>query len=295
MIGSHDPGVAVTESGAVRSSFDSRDKLLLAGLLAVLAGILVDLARAWWSSDHMSHGFLVPVVAYLVAAGRGRELELTPARSEPIGLVALAVALIVALGGWLMSSLTVAGVGVVASVAALVWFRRGRAWLVALAFPLAYLLFMVPPPDEWHGPLVNWLQAWASIRSVEVLYALGVPVFLNGFVIEMAGGQVEVAEACSGATSLYTLSALGVLLAFMSLKRRRTRAALIALVLPAALVGNLARVVVTVLLCLQLGIERATSGWIHTALGLSIYVVAVGLLLAADAGLRVYEKRLARA
>jgi exosortase len=286
----------VTESGSVSSSFDSRDKLLLAALTVVLGGVLLDLGAAWWSSDHMSHGFLVPVVAYLVAAGRGRALQLTPARSETLGLVALAAALIVALGGrYLMSSLTVGGIGVVASVAALVWFRRGRAWLAALAFPLAYLLFMVPPPDEWHGPLVNWLQGWASRRSVEVLYALGVPVFLNGFVIEMADGQVEVAEACSGATSLYTLSALGVLLAFLSLTRRRTRAVLIALVLPAALIGNLARVVVTVLLCLQLGIERATSGWIHTALGLSIYVVAVGLLLAADAGLRAVERRLAGA
>ena len=286
----------MTASADVSLRIDSRDKLLFAGLLAVLSGVLVELAKAWWSSDHMSHGFLVPIVACFVAAGRSRQFATLPARSERAGLLALAAALTIAHGGWyLASSLTIGGIGVVASLAALVWFRRGRAWLLALAFPLAYLLFMVPPPEEWHRPLVVWLQGFAAHGSVDVLYALGVPVFLEGYVIEMPGGQVQVAEACSGATSLYTLTAIGVLLAFLSLKRRRTRALLIALVLPAALIGNLARVVTTVLLCMQIGVERATSGWIHTALGLLIYVVAVGLLLAFDALLRIHEQRLAAA
>ena len=182
----------------------------------------------------------------------------------------------------------------VACVASLVWFRRGSAWLRVLAFPLAYLLFMVPPPPEFHDPLVNWLQGRASEWSVAALFALGVPVYLEGYVIQMVGGaQVEVAEACSGATSLYTLTALGTLLAFLSLRRKRTRAALVALVFPAALAGNLVRVVVTVLLCIEIGVERATSGAVHDGLGLMIYVVAVGLLLAADAALRAYEKRIA--
>jgi exosortase len=151
---------------------------------------------------------------------------------------------------------------------------------------------MVPPPDEWHAPLVNWLQRLASEASVFALYSLGVPVYLEGYIIQMAGGmQVEVAEACSGATSLYTLSALGVLLAVMSLTRRATRLALIALVFPAALLGNLARVVATVLLCLEIGLERATTGWVHTALGLFTYVVAVGALLGADALLRPLGRR----
>jgi len=284
----------LSESPAPTLHFDTNDKLLLAGLLAVLAVVLAQLGNTWWSSDHMSHGFLVPVVSYFVAASRARELASLPARGDRRGLVALALSLLVAFGGYLAPSMTIAGLGVVGSLVAMLWFRRGSAWLAALAFPLAFLLFMVPPPEEWHRPLVVWLQTWASNASVSALYALGVPVYLEGYVIQMAGGlQVEVAEACSGATSLYTLSALGVLLAFLSLARRRTRALLIALVIPAALAGNLVRVVVTVLLCLELGIERATSGWVHTALGLLIYVVAVGLLLIADAALRRVERRLA--
>jgi exosortase len=260
----------LSESPAATLHFDTNDKLLLAGLLVVLAVVLVQLGKTWWSSDHMSHGFLVPVVSYFVAASRARELAALPARGDPRGLIALALSLIVAFGGYLAPSMTIAGLGVVGSLVSMLWFRRGSPWLAALAFPLAFLLFMVPPPEEWHRPLVVWLQTWASTASVSALYRSAC-VYLEGYVIQMAGGlRVEVAEACSGATSLYTLSALGVLLAFLSLARRRTRALLIALVIPAALAGNLVRVVVTVLLCLEVGIERATSGWVHTALGLLI-------------------------
>jgi exosortase len=284
----------LSESPVAKLHFDANDKLLAAGLLAVLGVVLAQLGKTWWSSDHMSHGFLVPIVAYFVASSRARELAALPAKGDRRGLVALMLALLVALAGYVAPSMTIAGLGVVGSVVALLWFRRGSAWLAALAFPLGFLLFMVPPPEEWHRPLVVWLQTWASNTSVEALYALGAPVYLEGYIIQMAGGlQVEVAEACSGATSLYTLTALAVLLAFLSLSRRRTRLALIALVIPAALAGNLVRVVVTVLLCLEIGVERATTGWVHTALGLSIYVVAVGLLLLADAALRRGERRLA--
>lgn len=282
----------MSESSAASPQFDASDKLLAAGLAAVLGVVLLRLGESWWRSDHMSHGFLVPVVSYFVAASRAPALAALPRAGDPRALAGLALSLLLAFAGYLAPSMTAAGLGVVGAVASMVWLRRGAAWVAALAFPLAFLLFMVPPPDEWHAPLVNWLQRLASESSVSVLYALGVPVYLEGYIIQMAGGmQVEVAEACSGATSLYTLSALGALLAFMSLTRRTTRLALLALVFPAALAGNLARVVATVLLCLAIGLERATTGWVHTALGLLTYVVAVGALLGADALLRPFDRR----
>lgn len=273
---------------------DARDKLLLGALALVLSPVLFALGKTWWNSDHMSHGFLVPVVSAFVAADRRALLAAARSGIDRRGLAALALAVLAALAGPLAGSLTLGGAGVVGAIVSAVWFRRGLAWVRVLAFPLGFLIFMVPPPDELHAPLVVWLQNWAASSSVAALFALGVPVFLDGYIIEMVGGmRVEVAEACSGATSLYTLFAIGVLLAFMSLRRRRTRALLIALVFPAALIGNSVRVVATVLLCFQIGLERATSGVVHLALGLLIYVVAVGLLLAADAPLRAYEKRIA--
>jgi exosortase len=290
----HQAGARLSESPAATLPLDANDKLLLGGLLAVLGVVLVRLGQTWWSSDSMSHGFLVPVVSLFVASSRSRELAALPASSDRRGVAALALALIVAFAGYLAPSMTVAGIGVVGSLVALLWFRRGTAWVAALTFPLAYLLFAVPPPQALHDPLVVWAQNWSAENSVRALYQLHVPVYLDGYIIQMAGGlQVEVAEACSGVTSLYTLSALATLLAYLSLKRRWTRIALVALVLPAALIGNLARVSATVLLCLELGLERATTGWVHTALGLLIYVVAVGLLLLADAALRRSEQRFA--
>lgn len=275
--------------------FDSGDKLLALAVAAIAVLPMSALARTWWNSEHMSHGFLVPVVSVFVACQRRTRLIGLPARVDRNGLAALVAAVLLSLVGVLAGSVTLQGLGLVGCVAGAVWFRRGVAWLRALRFPLTFLLFMVPPPDEWHAPLVVWLQDLASRASVTGLYALGVPVFRDGYVIEMVGGQrVEIAAACSGATSLYTMVALGTLLAALSLKRTRTRVALMALVIPVALAGNLARVIATVLLSLQLGVARATAGLTHAALGLLTYVVAIGLLLVADAVLRRVEQRIAQ-
>ena len=159
-----------TRSNSLR--FDATDKLLLSGLLAALSVVLLALGETWWNSDHMSHGFLVPIVSYFVVSSRAGELAALSAQRDSRGILAVAVGLVLAFGGVLGATMTVAGVGVVVSLVGLLWLRRGWAWVIALAFPLAYLLFMVPPPEEWHRPLVVWLQGWASEWSVAALYRL---------------------------------------------------------------------------------------------------------------------------
>ncbi len=284
----------MSTTAQARWRLDSREGLLFAGLAVVFAPALLALSSAWWNADYMSHGFLVPLVAVWIASRSGEDLMRHPCVVDRRGLVALCLAVLASLAGALAGSLTLRGLALVGALAAAVWFRRGPAWLRGLAFPLAYLLFMVPLPDDWHRPIVVRLQEWVSAASVTALYGLGVPVYREAYFLQLVSGErVEVGEACSGVTSVYTLLAIGVLLAALSLRRRRTRIGLVALVIPVAMAGNLARVVATVLLASRIGVARATEGVTHAALGLLTYVVAVGLLLVADAALRRYEHRLA--
>jgi exosortase len=285
----------LTATSEARPRFDSSDKLLLAAVAVVAVLPLLNLGRVWWNAEHMSHGFLVPVVSYFLAHARRAELAALPSGVDRRGLVALAAGVLLSLGGGLAGAITLQGIGLVGAVAGAIWFRRGFDWLRALTLPVAFLLFMVPPPASWHAPLVVWLQNLATEASVTGLYALGVPVYQDGYILELASGErVEIAAACSGATSLYTLAALGTLLAAVSLTRKRTRALLIALVIPIAIIGNLVRVIVTMLIADRIGVAQATAGLMHTALGLLTYVVAIGLMLAADAVLRRGEQHIAR-
>jgi exosortase len=269
-----------------------REWALVALLAASFAPALLALSEVWRAVDYQSHGFLVPVVSLWVALRERytwRRLVLAP---DARGLAVLGAAFAAYLLGIGIASASLQGVALVAALAGAVLYARGAAWLRALAFPIGFLLFMVPVPPGWISPLIVRLQLFVSDASLRVLHALGVAVAREGNVLVLPTGEsLFVAEACSGVTSVITLAPLGVLLAYLSLRRPFLRAILVAAVVPLAMAGNLVRVVATVLAALRFGADVATEGPPHELLGLLTYAVAVGLLLLLGAGLWRLEAR----
>ena len=193
----------------------------------------------------------------------------------------LAAALVLYGFGLGASVVSLQGIALVAAVAAAVLYLRGGEWLRTLGFSIAYLLFMVPIPHSGIGPLIVKLQLFMSSVGVRLLQLFGVPVFREGNVIELPGGEsLFVAEACSGITSIVTLLPLAVILAYYSERSLARRAVLVAAVVPLAMLGNLSRVVVTVLMARSYGVEVATSGFLHESAGLLTYVLGCLALLA---------------
>src|SRR5262245_31037850 len=80
---------------------------VLAGALAFgFAPSLLALAEAWWQTEYLSHGFLVPVVAWAIAAtGRYARREL-PHAPDRRGLAVIAVAVVASLVGGLAASVS---------------------------------------------------------------------------------------------------------------------------------------------------------------------------------------------
>lgn len=266
---------------------------VLVGLLAlVLAPGLAALAEVWSASPYYSHGYFIPLVALWAASSKRRVLPLLDSDWDIRGLWVLAGALSVYLIGWLVGSMTWVGVSVVASVAGGVLLLRGRFWLKTLMFPIGFLLFMVPWPEPWLAALTGQLQLWVSELGTSILHAMGDPVLRRGNVIELPGGdQLFVAEACSGITSLLTLVPLGVILAYFTDHRLLRRILLILTVLPVALLGNLARVLLTVQMAQTAGVEAATGSAIHEWVGIFTYLCACGALLGMGAFLRWVDRR----
>jgi exosortase len=284
--GSDSMGSAPTTASARQT----REWLLVGILAAAFAPALMSLARVWASVDYLSHGFLVPVVAFWAFSRerpRRKKIEAIPDRR---GLALLGLALTVYLLGLASGSITLQGLALVAAVAGLALYCRGGRWLRAVAFPVAFLIFMVPPPSSVVTPVIVQLQLYVSRASAALLEAFSVHVARDGNVLTLpGGGSLFIAEACSGITSIATLAPLALLLARYTLKRGDLRILLFVSALPLAMLGNLARVVATVLVSIEIGIERATSGPPHEALGLLTYLVACSLMLALTALLRRVE------
>lgn len=270
--------------GARVSAFEG---LVLALLCLVQAPGLLVLAEVWSEVEYASHGFLVPLVALWAATAHRERLAALEARPEPAGLLLLAGAALASLGALLLADATAIGVALVCTVWLAVWALRGRATLRLLAFPLGYLVFMIPLPSAWVTPLIVKLQLWVSAAGVALLRLGEVPVFRDGNVLTLPGGvELFVAEACSGITSLITLLPIGVFLAYFTESALWRRGVLVLSVVPIALAGNLLRVVLTVLLAIRVDVAFATGGPVHEWAGVATYGLGCLFLLAIGRAMR---------
>lgn len=261
----------------------------LVALLAVgFAPAFVSMSEVWSSADYHSHGYLVPLVALWAASGKRRILPGLPRERDTRGMLVLGLALLLYLVGVGTSLVSVEGLSVVIGVAGTILYLRGSAWLAALAFPVAYLLFMVPIPEVVVSPTIVTLQLFVSSAGVGILQLAGVPVFRDGNVIELPGGAtLFVADACSGITSVITLLPLGVFLAYFTERTWGRRLVLVSAVVPLAMIGNLIRVIGTVLAAREVGAAAATSGTVHESAGILTYVLGCLALLAIGWVMRV--------
>lgn len=277
-------GKGAREGGVLLTPRDRVVYLALAGAFLPAVGTL---ARVWGATEHQSHGFLVPVVAGWIAWGTrarwGQLARVVDARGAALLALALALYAMSLLAG----SASGQGLAFVAALAGAVWWREGRGRLRALAFPIAFLLFMVPIPPDWFTPFAVQLLLFVSWAAEGVLRVLGVEVLRQGNVIVLAGGaSLMVAEACSGLTAILTLLPIAVLVAYLSPLRSARRVALVALALPIAMGANLLRVVFTALAAQIWDADTVTADPWHSLAGLLIYAIACLGLLAAARGLQ---------
>ncbi len=260
---------------------------LAAGLLLAFSPALVALADVWSRLDYYSHGFLVPVVGFWMISQQARLPAVRDGRPAAAGSVGVALALLLYGAGLAAGSPSLQGLAFVGAVAGLVWWRRGGEALRTLAFPVAFLLFMVPLPDAWVTPLIVQLQLTVSSAAVGFLHWFGFTVAQQGNVLILPGNErLFVDEACSGITSIITLTPLGVLLAYYTGHGFWRRLALVALVVPVAMLGNLTRVLATVVAANRYGAEKVTGNALHDSAGLLTFVLACVLLIGCGSLLR---------
>ena len=175
---------------------------------------------------------------------------------------------------WQAAGLTVTAAGLILS-------HDGWPRLRAVAFPLLFPVFALPVPDALLSRLQPLLQNLTTTLAETALPLLGVAVERSGFVLRLPGGDLGVAEACSGVRSLTALTATAGFVAYLRGFGPVRGVALVVLAVP--LVGgvNAFRVVLTGLIQEAAG-QEYIQGWWHEALGFgTLFVGLAGILGAA--------------
>jgi exosortase len=252
---------------------------IVAALGWLYADVVPGLVRQWAADADYSHGFFVaPLAAFFVWERRARLADL-PLRPHLAGVALLALSLCVFIAGRYGSELFLTRVSMIGVVAGLVLFLAGWAHLKALAFPIAFLLLMIPLPAIVFNQVAFPLQMLASQLGEVVISASGVPVLREGNVLLLPGRALEVAEACSGIRSLMSLFMLAVVLGYFTEHRAGPRIAIAIAAVPIAVIANATRVAGTGLASYWIS-PAAAEGFFHSFSGWLMFVVALaGLLL----------------
>jgi exosortase len=261
----------------------------LIGVLTVYWTILAGLVSDWTHDENYSHGFLiVPAAAWI--AWRTRAVLREPVRPTNSGLVVILVGLFVLFVGTLGAELFLTRVSLVIVVAGVVLFMFGAAHTRRLAFPLCFLVLMVPLPAIVFNQIAFPLQILASRLGVSMLRAGGIPVLREGNVILLSNTTLEVAEACSGIRSLMSLLTLGVLYGYVSGYAVPRRTVLALLTVPIAIVANAIRVAGAGVTASWFG-PLAVEGFLHTFSGWLVFISSLVMLLVLDRALSSVGRR----
>ncbi|KQS04171.1 exosortase [Sphingomonas sp. Leaf357] len=255
----------------------SRPGLVIALAAACLAGpTMFDVARDSWSSEQGAHGPIVLLTGIWLLV---RELRAAKPRPRPGNAVLTALLLLPLLIVYTLARISgiieIEGFTMYAALIVAAYGIWGGTVLRAVWFPLVYMLFVFPPPDTLFAMLTQPLKILISQTAVTMLHGLGYPIAGSGVMIQIGQYQMLVAAACAGLNSLLSLTALGM---FYTYIRHSSNFAymlvLICFILPIAIVANLVRVLLLLLITYHFG-EAAGQGFFHELAGLSMFASAL--------------------
>ena len=251
--------------------------LVAVSFVVLYWSVLQKLVHDWAYDGNYSHGFfIIPLAAFFVWERR-HALAARPVKPSVWGLFAIVASMGVLLAGLLGAELFLSRVSILGVLAGTVLFVLGWRHLAVLAFPIAFLLLMIPLPAIIFNQIAFPLQLLASQVGEQVLRLLQIPVLREGNVMILANTTLEVAEACSGIRSLVSLLTLGIVYGYFIDQRAGVRLLIALVTVPVAIVTNALRVAGTGVAAHYYGPEAA-EGFLHEFSGLIVFAAAFALL-----------------
>lgn len=253
--------------------------LTLAGveLLVLYAPTLLWLWDRWTLSVwHHAHGLLIPpVVGYFVY----QELRLhrqLPAGATAWGFAVVVPALALRAFDAGMHTELLSAASLVLLLPGLSLLTLGWARTRAILFPLAFLAFALPIPLVLTEQLHWQLRLIATAGTSALVPMFGIPLYVEGTTLHLAQGTLQVADACSGFSTLYAALAVACLTAYATPGTGR-RALVLLAAAPIAILANLIRVVMLVLLVVWQG-DWILDTFVHPLSGMMTFALALPVI-----------------
>lgn len=243
---------------------------------------------AAWATPEYSHGPLIPLISLYLFLRELRRSETaapgSPANRAP-GLALMLGALGLAIFGNMVRIPDIVTYALILWVGSLVlvgfgWVQGRTHWK-----PVLHLIFMLPLPQFVFWKLTIILQLFSSELGVWFVEMAGIPVYLEGNVIDLGVYKLQVAEACSGLRYLFPILSFSYLFSILYRGPVWHKAVLLLAAAPLTVVMNSFRIGVIGILVNSYGIEQA-EGFLHFFEGWVIFGACVAILFLLAIGLQ---------
>ena len=253
-------------------------------VLAVVAGLplfwigFTGLAAAW-SRPEYSHGPIIPCLSFYIFL---REMRFVPPVAGPVtdrtpGVLVVGLALAIAALGNLVQIDDLVFYALIVWIGGLLLtlFGARRGWTFWPS--VLHLVFMLPLPQFLYWRFNTGLQFVSSEIGVSLVAAMGVPVYLDGNVIDLGVYKLMVAEACSGLRYLFPIMSFSYVFAVLYRGPVWHKLTLLLFAIPVAVLMNSIRIGIIGILVDRYGIAQA-EGFLHVFEGWVVFLSCIAIL-----------------
>src|SRR5205085_3940243 len=223
------------------------------------------------------HGKLVIPISLALVWYHRKQLQAAPKHGSNWGLPILAVGFLILLLGARASQPRISMAALPVLLFGIVIFLWG--WRVGriLAFPIAFLVFMVPVGALQQTSFRLQFLITNAVQSLST--ALGIKIYAVGTTLRPVNGDwgFDIAEGCSGIRSLIAIIMLTAVYAHIFEKELWKKVVLLAFSIAFALIANVGRIF-TIILIARAGYPQFASGLYHEYSGFISFPIALAAM-----------------
>lgn len=255
-----------------------RNALLAAGLLILLYPLSAPYFYIVWNSADYSYCLIVPFISAWIAFEKTKQKRDFSDETSPLSLLIFLTCLAFYVLGVYVHFAFLARIGLVGTLAGLVWFVGGSERFRFYSFPLLFLLLAVPPPLTLFNTASLPLKLLATKVSIVILDWMGIVAIREGNIIYLGSGVLEVADACVGLRSMTALATLAVLLGYYSSLTISGGVLLVCCSVSIAFIANLGRITFLSVMLEKFSLVLI-DGPDHSLVGFGVFIFGFFLLL----------------
>jgi exosortase D (VPLPA-CTERM-specific) len=233
-----------------------------------------------WKEPEYSHGPLIPVLSALMFL---RDLKQHPSQlgvkqERWQGVLVIVLSIIIAMIGTVFHAASLLAYAIIVWVGGILLISFG--WQTGKYFwpSVLHLVFMLPLPGMLYYQVSTFLQLVSSELGVWFLQIAGVPVYLDGNIIDLGVLKMHVAEACSGLRYLFPILSFSYIFAFLYQGPAWHKVVLLLAAAPIAIFMNSVRIAIAGILVQQFGVEWL-EGFTHFFEGWVIFMASIMILI----------------